>query len=77
MPSGESPPGAPPDRYRASLSILEEEKRTGRIDEIISRDLNLLLEGNATTEANEEAIKANVRTTLNAKIASRLITGRA
>ena len=57
------------------LAILERDKTSGRIDQIMTRDITLLLAMINVEQFSEEAIKANVRTEVNASIAARLIMG--
>jgi hypothetical protein len=67
----------PPDPWRAFLSVLEEEKRKGRIDDIITQDVTLLLDEATAQVGSDDTIRANVRSVLNSKIAKRFGTGRA
>ena len=69
-------PNTPPDRLRAILSILEEEKRNGKVDQQIADDLRLLIAVSRLPGVSTQAIEANIKNVVNAKIAALLITGR-
>ena len=66
----------PDDKLRAILSILEEEKRNGKVDQQIADDLRLLIAVSRMQTVSTEAIEANIKNIVNAKIAAFLITGR-
>jgi hypothetical protein len=70
-------PATPPADLRRVLEILEQEKHSGMVDELISAHINLLMSVSNLSNISIDALKANIRTNVNAKMAARLIVGRA